>query len=150
MIVTISDEQNVLRLNPKGVESLVRAVIAYEKTTCDEVTIYFVDTPTICELHERFFNDPTPTDCITFPLDQEEDEDFPYRILGEVFVCPETALKYAEKNQVDPLEETSLYIIHGLLHLMGYDDIEPDDILEMRQAEQRHLENIRKLELLLT
>lgn len=129
------------------VEKLVRAVVSSEGQRCDEVSIQFVDTPTICQLHADFFADPSPTDCISFPID---DPASAYRVLGEVFVCPATAIEYAQTHQGDPYMETSLYIVHGLLHLMGYDDISPEDEAAMRAAEQRHMKALTEQHLLLS
>lgn len=147
MIVNVSDQQLALKISIDEVQRLVDRVISNEGQHCDEVNIYFVDTPTICQLHEEFFQDPSPTDCMTFPMDEEEEEDFHYRILGEVFVCPATAIAYAAQHKIDPYEETTLYIIHGLLHLMGFDDLEEEDCQLMRQAEARHMQELKKLNL---
>ncbi len=150
MIVNVSDQQTTLKISATHVQRLVKHVIRKEKQSCDEVNLYFVDTPTICQLHEQFFEDPSPTDCISFPLDEEEEEDpLSYRVLGEVFVCPATALAYATQHQTDPYEETTLYIVHGLLHLMGYDDLTEEDQQVMRQAESIHLQSLRLKKLLL-
>lgn len=121
-------------------------MIANAGEQCHEVNLYFVDAETISSLHRDFFDDPTVTDCISFPIDDAQERD---RLLGEVFVCPAVALQYAEDHQLDPYEEVSLYIIHGLLHLMGYDDIETEDQTKMRQAEQHHIAQLREAGLLL-
>jgi probable rRNA maturation factor len=149
MIVNIFNEQKSLSICTEQVEALARAVILQENRLYDEVNVFFVETPKICQLHREFFNDPSPTDCISFPLDGCEDETFPYRILGDVFVCPATALDYASTNKLDPYEETSLYIVHGLLHLMGYEDNEEEMLVKIRQAEKRHLDHLRTLDLIL-
>lgn len=146
MIINVIDEQSALAISIKQVKDLVQKVIESEEQTCDEVNIYFVDTPSICQLHEEFFSDPSPTDCISFPMDTHESEE-EYCILGEVFICPAIAIDYAAKNQGDAHKETSLYIVHGLLHLMGYDDIEEEDIAMMREAEERHMQNLQSLNL---
>ncbi|MBT3394323.1 MAG: rRNA maturation RNase YbeY [Waddliaceae bacterium] len=140
MEIAILDRQENLVINRKIVTSIVRNVIALEQQCCDEVAVHFVDTPEICRLHIQFFNDPAPTDCISFPIDGEDDD---YRVLGEVFVCPETAIVYSVEHGVDVYEELTLYIIHGLLHLLGYDDISNKDRIAMRVAEQRHLANVK-------
>lgn len=147
MIVNVFNSQKTLKIDPDAVVPLVQQVIKSEKQSCDEVSIYFVNTKKICKLHKDFFDDPSTTDCISFPLD--DDDDFPYRILGEVFVCPETALKYAEDHEGDPFEETTLYIVHGLLHLMGYDDIDEKKRALMRLAEAKHMKKLKKLDLYL-
>jgi probable rRNA maturation factor len=141
VIIHLVDQQKALPFDKDAFEPLVSQVLRLENQACDEVSIHLVESQTISSLHEQFFDDPSPTDCISFPLDDEE-ESF-YRILGEVFICPETALNYAKEHSVDPYEETTLYLVHALLHLMGYDDIEEEDILEMRQAEKRHLDQLR-------
>ena len=150
MIVHISNEQKSLDFSTTLIPKLVEAVLTEENQSCEEVSLYFVDTPRICELHEEFFQDPTPTDCISFPMDEEiEAFEGGGRILGDVFVCPETALLYSKEHQVDPYEETTLYIVHGLLHLMGYDDLDDDSLSEMRAAEKRHMDHLKKLNLIL-
>ncbi len=143
MIIHVLNQQQVLALSEKATRQIVQEVIAFEGQTCDEVTVNFVDSNTISKLHLDFFDDPTTTDCISFPMDEEEDE--PYRILGEVFICPQTAIDYAAKNEGNPFQETTLYIIHSLLHLMGYDDVSEDDITEMRQAEELHMQHLKAL-----
>ena len=74
-------------------------------------------------------------------------EDIEYKILGEIFVCPLAAVTYAESSGADPYEEVLLYIVHGLLHIMGYDDIGEKESQEMRSAEKRHIENLKRLNL---
>lgn len=143
MIINISNQQRVLAISKQHTAKLIETVITGEGQTCHEVSLYFVDIPTICKLHQDFFNDPSPTDCISFPID--EDCSSPYRVLGEVFVCPAIAKKYAKENQTNAFAETALYIIHGLLHLMGYDDLEDPDILLMREAEQRYVNLMKNL-----
>lgn len=147
MNIIVEDSQISLQISSQRVKKIVKAILDHEKQKCNEVVVHFVTTEEICRLHEEFFNDPSPTDCISFPLDESNDED--YRVLGDVFVCPQTALEYAKKNELNPYEETTLYIIHGLLHLIGYDDIEEEDQLAMRAAEKKHMQNLKNLNLYL-
>lgn len=103
-----------------------------------ELSIAFVDKEYIAQLHDQFMGDPTPTDVITFPPDPDIDQ------AGEVIVCPQVAREYAKKENLDFSHELSLYIIHGYLHLCGFDDIEEADRALMRRAEQQALEIARK------
>lgn len=148
MIVNIINQQSSLVILPDLVQKIVEQVIVDENQNCEETSIYFVDTPTISRLHEEYFQDPSPTDCISFPLDEEEDGS-PYRVLGDVFVHPESAIAFATEKALNPYEETTLYIVHGLLHLLGYNDIEDEDRNEMRAAENRHMEKLKELNLVL-
>lgn len=145
MIIHISNEQDSLKINPNHIEAIVLQVLQEENCKCDEVSITFVDTQRICDLHEEFFQDNSPTDCISFPMDLEDDDS--YRVLGDVFVCTDTAIRYAQEHEGDPYQETVLYIVHGLLHLMGYDDLNDEDCKQMRQAEKRHMKKISELKM---
>lgn len=146
MIVHLFNRQKALKISLPQARAIVKQVIEEEGETCHEVSLYFVDSSTICDLHQQFFDDPSPTDCISFPMD--EDKQTEDRILGEVFVCPEVAIKYANQHQCDVYEEVTLYMIHGLLHLMGYDDIEEKERKKMRQAEARHFQKLKQLNLM--
>jgi probable rRNA maturation factor len=82
------------------------------------------------ELHAGFLDDPTPTDVITFQGD---------RLLGaagEICVCADVARDYARIHRGDFASELSLYIVHGYLHLAGFDDTTAPKRRHMRQAER--------------
>ena len=119
--------------------ALVQEVVALEKRSYSEVSIHFIGETAMKRLHQQYFHDSSLTDCISFPVDCESQS---YRLLGDVFVCPRVALAYALKNQGDPYSELSLYIVHGLLHLMGYDDIKEKDRKRMRAAEERQMRHL--------
>lgn len=123
----------------RDVRAIVQAVLKHEKSAHSEVSIYFVSSRKICQLHAQFFNDATLTDCISFPIDQDH--------LGEIFVCPKTALQYAEQKKLDPYQEIALYVIHGLLHCLGYDDLQPSEKRAMRKKEKSCMALINKLKL---
>ena len=135
MKVTIFDHQKGLKIYKRAVTKMVKALLSYLNVDCYEVILHFVDEPKICELHEEFFNDPSPTDCISFPIDDENTVE--NRILGEVFVCTDTAIKYAKAHNLDSYEETYLYIVHGILHLIGFDDIQEKDRIIMKKKEKQ-------------
>ncbi|MCQ2371264.1 MAG: rRNA maturation RNase YbeY [Akkermansia sp.] len=78
------------------------------------VEISIVDDETIAAVHAEFLNDPTPTDAITFPY-------------GEILVSCDTARRYAAEHGLDAREELFRYMVHGLVHLHGYRDYEPQE-----------------------
>ncbi len=135
--IRISNTQKDLRISSAGLRALVEEVLKFTATSCREVSICFVSKRRIGQLHERFFSDPSPTDCISCPIDSE--------VLGEVFVCPKVAIEYARDHALDPYEETALYVIHGLLHLLGYDDLEPSEKRTMRKKEKQCMAHIKRL-----
>lgn len=148
MHIEIIDRQQTLTLSPEAIRTLVASVIQHEKQQCDEVGVYFVDAHEIAQLHNEFFQDPTPTDCISFPLDSSDVQG--ERYLGEIFICPEVALQYAIRRKKNPYHEVTLYVVHALLHLMGYDDMEEKTRVVMRAAERRHMRRLARNKQLLT
>lgn len=136
--MTLSHATNSQNAVPLSIES-AEAVISFLTQHHNQapMAVHFVDQETISDLHAELFDDPTPTDCITVP----------YRdplFLGEVFVCPQVAAEYVSSEGGDLEMEITLYVVHGFLHLLGYDDIEPADAEEMRKQEQIHLEELAK------
>lgn len=99
-----------------------------------ELSIAFLSKEEICRLHHNHLHDPTPTDVITFPGEKETG------LAGEICICPEVAWEYAQANGIDFSKELSLYLIHGYLHLCGFDDCGEEDRAEMRRAETRAMD----------
>jgi len=128
-----TSKQKDLKISARSTKKLVEQLLRHLSCPCDEISIQFVTTKKICQLHEDFFNDPTTTDCITFPIDDPDHSG--YKVLGEVFICPRTAIEYSSKKTKDPYKEATLYLVHGLLHLLGYDDIDPKARAQMRRKE---------------
>ena len=83
-------------------------------STLDMVEISVVDDETIADIHGEFLDDPTPTDVITFTY-------------GEIIVSCDTAESYAHQHNLSREEELFRYMVHGLTHLHGYLDYQPED-----------------------
>lgn len=148
MKVSVFSSQKDLPINKVQVKKIAKEVVSFEGGQYDEAAIYFVDKPEICRLHDLFFQDPSPTDCISLPMNTHDV--FEYRILGEVFVCPAVGREYVDKMGGEYYDEVTLYVVHGLLHLLGYDDIERKDRIQMRLAEKRHMEHLQELGIMLS
>lgn len=140
MKVHFSNRQTDLPIPRKEVIAIARSLCSFLSVQCDELAVYFVGEKKIAALHGQFFGDPTPTDCITFPLNTS--------YLGEIFICPKVALAYAKKHRLDPFEETILYLAHGLLHLIGYTDQDPKSKREMRKKEKSCMRHLKEQGLL--
>ena len=96
-----------------------------------ELSILLVDPDTMSAYHEKYMDEPGPTDVLSFPMDElrapEPDEEPPLGLLGDIVLCPEvTAAQAAESNRT-PEEEADYLLIHGLLHLLGHDHAEPGE-----------------------
>lgn len=137
MDVLVENYQDLVPINISSVEEVVRLVLDKEQALCDEINIYFVDVPTICELHDQHFNLKTPTDCISIQVDPIGTSPC---FLGEVYISPQAAIDYCQKHSKELYPELTLYLIHGILHLLGYDDLKKEDIAKMRLAEKTHID----------
>ena len=148
MQVTVHNRQKDLTISVRSLKKLVPIVLQEFAVRTDEVILQFVSMRRIIEIHEAFFQDNSPTDCMTFPIDASHAyTEGVYHLLGEVIICPKVAIVYAKTHHLDPHEETLLYVIHGLLHLFGYED---DDIASrkvMRHMEKRALDAVQAFSL---
>ncbi len=100
-----------------------------------ELSILFVDTATMTDLHVKWMDEPGPTDVLSFPMDElrpgREGDVTPAGLLGDIVVCPEVAAEQAVKAGHSAAEEMLLLTTHGILHLLGYDHAEPEEEKEM-------------------
>ncbi|TXH42052.1 MAG: rRNA maturation RNase YbeY [Actinobacteria bacterium] len=96
-----------------------------------ELSVVFVDVATMTDLHERWMDEPGPTDVLSFPMDEltppRDDEEPPEGLLGDVVICPEVAQRQAVQAGHDERLELGVLLTHGILHLLGYDHAEADD-----------------------
>ncbi len=139
--VHLDNDQSDLALDEAQVAPLVEAVLSLEGVSPEEVSVSFAGEAAMCAMHEEFFLDPSLTDCMSFPIDGQ--------ILGDVVLCPKVAIGYVRDHGGDPYEELSLYLVHGLLHLLGYDDMEEEKRGEMRAAEKRVMAHLKEQGLIL-
>jgi probable rRNA maturation factor len=100
-----------------------------------ELAIHFVSTRSIARLNEQFLQHAGATDVITFNLCANACRT--KRIAGEIFICVRVSLEQAKEFRTTWQAEIVRYIVHGILHLLGYDDLQPDKRREMKREENR-------------
>ena len=100
-----------------------------------ELSILFVDTDAMSDLHVQWMDLEGPTDVMSFPMDElrpgTENSITPAGLLGDVVLCPTVAAEQAIAAGHSTVEELLLLTTHGILHLLGYDHAEPEDEKEM-------------------
>jgi probable rRNA maturation factor len=114
-----------------------------------EVSLVFTDSETVQELNRNYRGVDEPTDVLAFYMLSQQEADFSFVLppdgvthLGEVIISYPQAVEQA-REQGHPVEqELALLIIHGILHLLGYDHEEAEDEAEMRAREKELLEEI--------
>jgi len=107
-----------------------------------ELSLAFLGDAALRRLHAAFLGDPSVTDVITFAGDQR------MGLAGEICISADAAVRQAAVRGVDPALELTLYLLHGWLHLSGFEDGDPAARREMRRAEARALRRLRSSGLL--
>jgi len=97
-----------------------------------EMSLALVNDTRMSSLHEEFMGIHGPTDVLTFPIDQDASG---HVTSGEVIVCVPQARRQAKEHRIPPRLELLLYAIHGMLHLLGYDDRTARDFHTMHRTE---------------
>jgi probable rRNA maturation factor len=100
-----------------------------------ELSVSFVEPDEIEELHVRYMDEPGPTDVLSFPLDADDVDEDGVRLLGDVVIAPSVA---AANNPGAPDQELRLLLVHGILHLLGYDHEEDGEKAEMWARQERY------------
>jgi probable rRNA maturation factor len=130
--VLISNRQDE-PVDEKGLCDLARRTLRAEGLDRSELSLSFVDREEIAGLHERFLDEPGPTDVLSFPLDEALEDGI--RLLGDVVVAPAEAVR---NNPHDPAAELRLLVVHGILHLLGYDHEEEGARTLMWDRQERY------------
>ena len=131
--VLISNRQD-RPVDEEGLLELARDTLRGEGIERAELSMSFVDGTEMAKLHERFMDEPGPTDVLSFPLD-DADEDGIRRLLGDVVVAPTEAER---NNPDDPGAELRLLVVHGILHLLGYDHEDDGARTRMWERQERY------------
>ncbi len=116
-----------------------------------ELTVRLVEPDTIATLNEQWMGKKGPTDVLSFPMDEltpgRDDEESPEGYLGDIALCPQIAEQQAPAAGHSTSDEVDLLLVHGILHLLGYDHAEPDEHQEMFGLQGRLLVEWQRAEL---
>src|SRR5438270_3408734 len=116
--ISIASPQETVPIDRGRMREVVRAVLEGEGAGDAEISLAFVDNPTIHRLNKRYLDHDEPTDVLSFPLSERNTK----KLAGELVLGVEIAQQQALERGHDVQAELGLYVIHGLLHLRGYDD----------------------------
>ena len=123
MNITITNLQHKILVPVPKIKSAVQLTCRKLKLKIPELSIVFVGERRMRRLNREYLGHDYVTDVITFE--------------SEIVVCPAVAARNAKHYGNSIAREIILYVVHGILHLCGYDDHAPKDIERMRQKEQQ-------------
>ena len=124
--VVLSDRQD-LPADHAGLSDLAVRTLRSEGAGAVELSVSLVTEAEMADLHARYLDDPEPTDVLSFTMDEEG-------LLGDVVICP--AVASAQTDDLDA--ELRLLLVHGILHLLGYDHEEDDERRAMWDRQERY------------
>ena len=144
--ISIANRHPSLRLNRRAVARAIATLDARHATIgvqnaaflAGELSVVFLTDAALAKLHAEFLDDPTTTDVITF------EGDAAHGVAGEICVSADTAANYAAAHGRDFSTELTLYVVHGWLHLAGFDDLVPAKKRAMRRAEARAMRELER------
>lgn len=143
--IEISNQQDSLPIEESMILNVAQTVFEIEQVVAAKLSIVFVDNPTMRELNVRHLDHDYDTDVLSFLLDCYEDEsaavDSKLRgtgksLEGEVIISADMACQCAGEFDWSSENELVLYLVHGLLHLVGYDDLSESERELMRSRER--------------
>jgi len=141
--IKVSNLHKRYKLNESFAEKIASKILELLKRNGRaQLEFIFVDDKTIKIFNKRYKHENIPTDVLSFKIDRRE---FAQRaFLGEIIISLDTALRNSKAFGTTHTDEITLYIIHGILHLFGYDDESPEDSIRMSRKQDLILERLRK------
>lgn len=130
---------------PADVAALARtaaAVLAHERAPAVEAVVVITGDETLHEMNRRYRGVDRPTDVLAFPDDRQGPFGGQPRYLGDVLISYPRAEEQAAAAGHSTLAELQLLVVHGLLHLLGYDDEEESEWARMRAAQEEVLSGL--------
>jgi len=158
MTVAFANRQRTKKINLRLLKQIVEALLADSKITKVELEINLVAAPAITRLNGNFLHHKGPTDVIAFDYGNKTDpggqrfvaareygaqtKECPPKIFGEIFICVDEAVLQAQKFGVSWQSEVVRYVVHGVLHLLGHDDLHVGARRKMKREENRLLRKL--------
>jgi probable rRNA maturation factor len=133
--ISIHSPQEAILIDRGRMREIARAVLEGEGVKDYEISLAFVDNTTIHRLNKQYLNHDEPTDVLTFPYSAANAK----KLEGELILGVQVAQEQAAERGHDVQAELALYVIHGLLHLCGFDDKSPGAEKKMRAREMHYL-----------
>ena len=135
MSVDINNESGIA-VDQDALRELAQYVIGQmEVHPLADLSMLLVDEAHMTNLHEKWMEEPGPTDVLSFPMDElrpgTEDMPTPPGLLGDIVLCPQVAETQAAAAKHSTMDELVMLTTHGLLHLLGFDHAEPEEEKEM-------------------
>ncbi|MBC8474061.1 MAG: rRNA maturation RNase YbeY [Candidatus Omnitrophica bacterium] len=139
MVIDIRNLQDRVNIDEAKVRSCAKRALIDMGEEGVELSILFVNDAYIKRLNSKYRDTDSKTDVLAFSMRQGEGISQHSEILGDVVISTQTARREAVRRKEPVQKELDLYLVHGILHLLGYDDEKPGDRKKMRAKEKELL-----------
>ncbi len=138
MIIQIENRQKRVKIDKRRLRTMTTKLLKTLDCKDKEISITFVDDAQIQVINRDYLGKDRPTNVISFSLQEGDFGGVNPAVLGDIIISAETALADAEKGRLTLDEELAFLIIHGLLHLLGYnhEGTTPQEAAKMRKKEK--------------
>ena len=138
MKLQIRNNQNKIKINKRNIRGTVLKILKILDCVDKEISLSFVDDENIKQLNKQYLGRDKATNVISFSLQEGEYSDINPQIMGDIIVSVETAQRDAIKGNLTVTQEFEFLIIHGILHLLGYnhENTTKKETNKMRQKEK--------------
>lgn len=126
--IGIYNETDTVLEELDGLKGLLEFALKYQNLTNVDFNVILVSEDKIHEINKEYRGIDRPTDVISFALEDNKDIEYDnYRLLGDIYICDKKVLDQAKEYGHSVKRELSFLAVHGLLHLLGYDHMKPED-----------------------
>lgn len=139
MEVLIDNRQNSCAISTKKTEHTAKIILDALDCPDGEISILIVDDSEIAELNRKYLNRQGPTNVIAFPMREGEFSHLSPHLLGDVVISADTAAAEARDCGMDLEQRFTELLVHGMLHLFGYDHEKSDSEALAMEAKSREL-----------
>ena len=142
MELTVRNLQKKISIRPHTIRRTLRKVLESLGIAGAQLSVVLVGEGRMRTLNRRYLGHDYVTDVLTFNLSDHASHLAGRRpenkeiLIGEIIICPAVAYRNARRNGVVPADEIMLYAVHGVLHLLGYDDRRPQDARRMQKKQE--------------
>ena len=138
--VTVADSQKTKRLNRAFLKRVAEELLSKRLELEDaEVGFDFVSDKRMAEINQQYLGHEGSTDVITFPYSESDGP-----LQGDIFICVDEAIRQSRSFKTTWQQEIVRYMVHGILHLLGEDDLKPELRRKMKRKENRLVEELAK------
>ena len=139
MNITIANRQRTKKVNTRLLKQIAGELLAELKIAEADFGIALVSDKEMAQVNWQFLQHEGATDVITF-----DHESTRTKLHGELFICVDVAVTQAKEFKSSWQSELVRYVVHGVLHLLGYDDLKPALRRKMKREENRLVRLLEK------